>query len=184
LFEPEILMPGKNSTVSLTDNQLTRLVRESAHQVWLAGLGAYARAEAEGSRFFEGLVGVGERIEQGARHRVLRQVQAAEQRVTDVRQTALLTWDRIETLVEHRIAAALNRLQIPTARDVRELSRRVEALQSAVEKLESRPAKTASVASVRSPRAKTAKKTVARKKSPGRKRTAPKTTTRRRAAGG
>ena len=176
-------MPGKNSTVSLTDNQLTRLVRESAHQVWLAGLGAYARAEAEGSRFFEGLVGVGERIEQGARHRVLKQVQAAERRVTDVRQTAHLTWDRIETLVEHRIAAALNRLQIPTARDVRELSRRVEALQSAVEKLEARPGKAPSTASARRPRKKIAKKTVARKKAPGRRRTPGKTTTSRRAAG-
>ena len=182
-------MPGKTTPVSLTDNQLTRLVRESAHQVWLAGLGAYARAEAEGSRFFEGLVGVGERIEQGARHKVLRRVQAAEQRVTDVRQTALLTWDRIETLVEHRIAAALNRLQIPTARDVRELSRRVEALQSAVEKLESRPGKSLSAASTGIPRKKVAKKTVARKKATGRTATGRKraprtTTTRKRAAGG
>ncbi len=162
-------MPGKNSSVvSLTDNQLTRLVRESAHQIWLAGLGAYARAEAEGSRFFEGLVAVGERIEQGARDKVQRRVDAAEQRVTDVRQTALLTWDRIETLMEHQIAAALNRLQIPTARDVRELSRRVESLQAAVEKLEAGSGKS-SAAAGSSRKAVARKKTVARKKAPARK---------------
>ena len=183
-------MPGKKSPVSLTDNQLTRLVRESAHQVWLAGLGAYAKAEAEGSRFFDGLVGVGERIEQGARDRVRKQVQSAEQRVTNVRQTALLTWDRIETLVEHQIAASLNRLQIPTARDVRELSRRVEELQATVEKLESGSRKHAPAVGAGSPRkGAVKKKAVARKKAAartvaGRKRIPRKTSARKQTASG
>ena len=183
-------MPGKKSPVSLTDNQLARLVRESAHQVWLAGLGAYARAEAEGSRFFDGLVGVGERIEQGARDRVRKRVQSAEQRVTNVRQTALLTWDRIETLVEHQIAATLNRLQIPTARDVRELSRRVEELQATVEKLESGSLRHEPAVGAGSPRRRAAKKkAVARKKAaartvPGRKRIPPKSSVRKQTASG
>ncbi len=155
-------MSGKNASLSLTDNQLTRLVRESAHQVWLAGLGAYARAEAEGSRLFDGLVSVGERIEQGARDQVARRMEAAEERVTGARQTALLTWDRLERMVEHQIAATLNRLQIPTSRDIRELARRVETLQATVERLETEARPRARQAAGRKPAA--ASKSAARKK--------------------
>ncbi len=170
-------MSGKNSALSLTDNQLARLVRDSAHQVWLAGIGAYARAEAEGSRLFDGLVSVGERIEQGARSQVVRRVEAAEDRVTGARQTALLTWDRLERMVENQIGATLNRLQIPTSRDIRELARRVEALQATVERLESergaRPRQTAgrkaAAASQRGARKKTAAKPATRKKAAAKK---------------
>ncbi len=170
-------MGGKNSALSLTDNQLARLVRDSAHQVWLAGIGAYARAEAEGSRLFDGLVSVGERIEHGARSQVVRRVEAAEDRVTGARQTALLTWDRLERMVENQIAATLNRLQIPTSRDIRELARRVEALQATVERLESersaRPRQTAgrkaAAASRPGARKKTAAKPATRKKAAAKK---------------
>ena len=37
--------------------------RESAHRIWLAGLGALAKAEEEGSKLFKNLVREGERYE-------------------------------------------------------------------------------------------------------------------------
>ena len=41
---------------SVTDNQLTSTIKESTQQIWLAGLGAYAKAQEEGGKIFEALV--------------------------------------------------------------------------------------------------------------------------------
>jgi poly(hydroxyalkanoate) granule-associated protein len=42
---------------------LGQRIKESAGQIWLAGLGAYVKAEKEGSRLFDALVKDGKRIE-------------------------------------------------------------------------------------------------------------------------
>jgi RES domain-containing protein len=62
----------------------------------------------------------------------------AKSRVYEARSSASEAWDRLESAFVHRIARALNSLQIPTARDVRELNQRVVALHKAVEALERR----------------------------------------------
>jgi hypothetical protein len=126
-----IYMATNNGARSFTDNQLTRLVRESATQVWQAGAGIYARAGTRSWFVVGGMLGLGERIDRGARYRVF----AARTGASDA-------WDRLEAAVVHRVARALNSLQIPTARDVHELNRRVEALQSALVALERRAAAT------------------------------------------
>jgi poly(hydroxyalkanoate) granule-associated protein len=128
-------MGKTNPAGLLMDNQVARLVKDSAHQVWLAGLGAYARAEKQGSRLFDNLVTLGERIESGARARVDTRIRAAESRAQNARDTAAEAWDRLEQLFQQRVARVLNNLQIPTARDVHELNRRVEELSRAVEHL-------------------------------------------------
>ncbi len=134
-------MAKDNGGNVLLDNQVARLMKGSVHQVWLAGLGAYARAEEEGSKLFENLVSLGERIESGARSRVGRQVDAAQARVTGARENVAEAWDRFEQLVQYRVSRTLNGLQIPTARDVQELNRRVEKLQKAVDRLSSAKAR-------------------------------------------
>lgn len=128
-------MAKKQAAGAVTDNPVARFVKDSAHQVWLAGVGAYTRAGEEGGRLFDSLVSLGERIESGARARVDARVRAAESRVHDVRDTASVAWERFEALFQQRVARALNGLQIPTARDIHELNRRVEALQKAVDRL-------------------------------------------------
>ncbi len=35
------------------DSKLAQTVRESAQQIWLAGLGAFSKAQAEGSKMFD-----------------------------------------------------------------------------------------------------------------------------------
>jgi hypothetical protein len=64
----------------------------------------------------------------------------AKSRVFEARTSASEAWDRLESAFVHRVARALNALQIPTARDVRELNHRVAGLQQAVESLERRVA--------------------------------------------
>ena len=42
---------------------LTNTIRESAQQIWLAGLGAFAKAQAEGGKVFEALVREGQTMQ-------------------------------------------------------------------------------------------------------------------------
>ena len=47
--------------------RLSKTLSESAQQIWLAGVGAFGRAQAEGTKLFEGLVKEGLNLEQTAR---------------------------------------------------------------------------------------------------------------------
>jgi polyhydroxyalkanoate synthesis regulator phasin len=87
----------------------------------------------------------------------------AKTRVFGARTSASEAWDRLETVIAQRVARALNALQIPTARDVRELNERVEALQKAVVALERRAAEAATV----QPRVQARRKATARVRTAG-----------------
>ncbi|WP_417548735.1 phasin family protein [Marinobacter segnicrescens] len=119
------------------DPQLAGKIRDSARQIWLAGLGAYTKAEEDAGRFFERLVHEGEELEGKTRGLVERQVKAVEHRVEDVRDRATGTWDRLETLFDDRVAGALRRLGIPRREDLRRLEDRVAALEEELAELRS-----------------------------------------------
>jgi poly(hydroxyalkanoate) granule-associated protein len=116
------------------------VIRDSANQIWLAGLGAYARAEEEGSRLFENLVTMGERVENRARDQVFRPLRAAERKAGEVRDSATGAVSHLRHAFERRVGRILNALQIPTSRDVEELTTRVEELTVARERMERRAA--------------------------------------------
>jgi hypothetical protein len=80
-------------------------------------------------------------------------------------------WDKLETIFEERVAKALNRLGVPSAKDVDALMARIDALSARVAKLSGAPAKSA-------PAKKAATKKTAAKKAakPAAKRAARKTT--------
>lgn len=125
-------MAKQNGDKPFADKQLTRSVMKSANLFWDAGRGVYSRAGSESSRLVGGLLNIGGRIDREAKSRVF-----------EVRNNATEAWDRIESAFVHRVARALNALQIPTARDVHELNDRVEALQKAIVALERRVAASA-----------------------------------------
>lgn len=89
----------------------------------------------------------------------------AKSRVFGARTSASEAWDRLETAFAQRVARALNSLQIPTARDVRELNSRVEALQKAIVALERRAAEAATP----KPQVQARRKATARVRAAGRK---------------
>jgi poly(hydroxyalkanoate) granule-associated protein len=126
-------MSSKKSSSDKNGYELARLIRTSAHDIWLAGLGAYSRAGKEGTRFFESLVALGESVERRAREQVARPFRVAERRVENARSAVNDTWERLELMFERRVARALHSLQIPTQRDVAELTQRVESLQEALQ---------------------------------------------------
>jgi poly(hydroxyalkanoate) granule-associated protein len=113
-------------------DHLTKSLSESAQQIWLAGVGAFGRAQAEGSRLFEGLVKEGLNLEQtarklaGNRADVVRD--AVENRVGQARERAVDTWDRLEKVFEDRVQRALVKLGVPSREDLGSLADRVDAL--------------------------------------------------------
>ena len=117
------------------DNELAQTVRESAHQIWLAGLGAFAKAQEEGAKVFDALVKEGQTIE--ARTRKLAESKVAEMTGTVGKATksATATWDKLEQVFENRVARALQRLGVPTNKDIQSLAKRVEELTDSVNKL-------------------------------------------------
>ena len=125
------------------DGAIASKIKASANQIWLAGLGAYAKAEQEGGRWFEGLVRDGELTRAIVDKQLLQakeKVGEVRERVIGVRDRAADSWERIEHAFDERVAGALGRLNIPNKHDVDELAGQVAKLQARVKKLESRVA--------------------------------------------
>jgi poly(hydroxyalkanoate) granule-associated protein len=123
---------------------LSRSLVESAQQIWMAGVGAFNRAQGEGSKLFEALVKEGMSIDKTARQmaggRVDAVRDAVEDRVAGARVRATDTWDRLEKVFEDRVQRALNKLGIPGREEIAGLSARVDALTAQLRRGESRPA--------------------------------------------
>lgn len=117
---------------------------DSAHQIWLAGLGAFAKAQAEGGKWFDALVSEGAALETKtrahaeARTRELRG--NVETAVESVRERTLQTWDSLEKVFEGRVARAIDHLNIPGHEEMAALVRRVEGLARELRKLADKPA--------------------------------------------
>ncbi|MDQ5887485.1 MAG: hypothetical protein EKK59_02630 [Neisseriaceae bacterium] len=108
--------------------QLTSVILESANQIWLAGLGAFARAQEEGTKVFDTLVEAGKEIENTGKR-------VAEEKVDAVAGKASETWDKLEQVFQERVAKSLNRLGVPSNDDIKALSERIETLSGAVSEL-------------------------------------------------
>ncbi|HET8848778.1 MAG TPA: phasin family protein [Marinobacter sp.] len=117
------------------DPQLPGKIRDSARQIWLAGLGAYTKAEEDAGRFFERLVQEGEQLENKTRGVVEKQIRTVEDRVGEVREKATGTWDRLEHMFDQRVSGALRRLGIHRREEIEALERRIEAMEAELKKL-------------------------------------------------
>jgi poly(hydroxyalkanoate) granule-associated protein len=93
------------------DSQLSATIRDSAEQIWLAGLGAFAKAQEEGTKVFDALIREGEAIQKKTR-------KVTEDKVTEMAAKATGTWDKLEQVFENRVARSLNSLGVPTKADV------------------------------------------------------------------
>jgi poly(hydroxyalkanoate) granule-associated protein len=115
----------------------------SAHQIWLAGLGAMSRAQAGAPKVFDELMREGSKLQGGAldaaQKVVMQAFQGAQksvnQRVDTVKEQASETWDNLEKIFQTRVQRAMHQLGMPTAEEITALSRRVNALAASVEKL-------------------------------------------------
>lgn len=120
---------------ALAEGQLADKVRDSANQIWLAGLGAYAKAEAEGSKLFDALVQDGEKLEYRTRSYLDRQLNNAKDKVDGLRAKATGSWSKVERAFDDRVSSALCRLNIPSRNDVDEVVARIDAIAAELDSL-------------------------------------------------
>ncbi|MDR3389858.1 MAG: phasin family protein [Rudaea sp.] len=121
-------------------------IMESAQHIWLAGLGAFAKAQGEGSKLFDALVKQGSSLEQQTRKIATGKVEevrgAVESSVSQVRERTQETWDRLEQVFESRVSHALSKLGVPGRKELDELLARVDELNREVKKLNGSAPKT------------------------------------------
>ena len=121
-------------------------VKDSAQQIWQAGLGAFTRAQAEGSKAFESLVKEGVSIQRktaaAAEEKISEATSKMSHMATDITSKASGQWDKLENIFEERVAKALNKLGVPSAKDVNALIARIDELNKAVQKLSAKAAPT------------------------------------------
>ncbi|WP_375740521.1 phasin family protein [Pseudomonas boanensis] len=115
-------------------------VKLYARKIWLAGLGAYAKAGQEGVDYFKELVKAGEGVEEQGKKLVDEQVEAANSQfdsvkssVTEVKGKVEVQFDKIEKAFDDRVASALNRIGIPSRKDVEVLSAKLDELSALLE---------------------------------------------------
>ena len=118
---------------------MSQAVLDSSRQIWLAGLGAFARAKGEGTKVFETLVKQGESLETKTRKAAADTAKmargAATAKVREVQKGVGGTWDKLEQVFEDRVARALSKLGVHTQTDVEKLTERVDVLSEAVNEL-------------------------------------------------
>ena len=134
-------------------------VKEQAQQIWLAGLGAFSKAQQEGTKAFEKLVSDGITMQRKVHTTAEEKLVEATQKVTEAAHTlnarATGQWGKLENIFEDRVAKALQGLGIPSAQELKALHDRVAALEAKLGQA-ARPA----------PAKKVAAKTAAAKKTP------------------
>ena len=150
----------------LLDSQLAQSVKESAQQIWLAGMGAFAKAQEGRLKVFEALIKEGTSLQRKTQSAAEEKIGEVTDRMSamagDVTAKAGQHWDKLESIFEQRTAKAMNKLGVPTAKDVDALIKRVDELAAAVAKL-SKAAPPAQAAAKRAVPAKKTPRAAARK---------------------
>lgn len=116
----------------LLDNPIANAVKESAEQIWLAGMGAFSKAQAEGGKAFEQLIKQGTKLQQKTQGLAEERISSVTSRMTKVADgvsdRAGAQWDKLESIFETRVEKALNRMGVPTRKDIDALIKRIDAL--------------------------------------------------------
>ena len=155
---------SKSSSSSSTSGSphLGGTVKDSAQQIWLAGLGAFAKAQEEGGKVFEALVKEGTSIQRKTQSAAEEKISEATSKMAsmagDISSRASGQWGKLEDIFEERVSKALGKLGVPTAQSVEALVARIEALEKA-RAVKAAPAAKKAAAAKKSP----AKKAAARK---------------------
>jgi poly(hydroxyalkanoate) granule-associated protein len=151
----------------LLDSAMAQNVKDSAQQIWAAGLASFSKAQGEGSKVFEALVSEGLKLQKKTQSAAEEKLSAAASKLSgvagDVGAKAGQHWDKLESIFEQRVAKALKSLNVPSASDVDSLIKRIDALAVSAGLKKAAPAKAVAK------KATAAKKAVAAKVAPVKK---------------
>jgi poly(hydroxyalkanoate) granule-associated protein len=124
------------SAANLLDSQLANSVKESAQQIWLAGMGAFSKAQAEGGKVFEALIKEGMSLQKKTQGLAEERISAVTGKMTamadGMSNKAGAQWDKLESIFEERVAKALNKMGVPSRKDVDVLIKRIDQLSAKV----------------------------------------------------
>jgi poly(hydroxyalkanoate) granule-associated protein len=155
---------GESAADSKSAAQFADTVKQSAQQIWLAGLGAFSKAQEEGGKVFEALVKEGVTIQRKTQTAAEEKITEATSRManmaTDIGGRASGQWDKLENIFEERVSRALKKLGVPTSREVDALVSRIDELDRAVQKLSAKGGVTKTTASRKTPAKRASRKTV------------------------
>lgn len=118
-------------------------VIDTGQHIWLAGLGAVARAQREGPKLFESLVIEGSEFQAQQKENVeersadfLKGLRSQlDSRTASVRDKASETMDNLEDILQTRVLKALQQLGVPTSHEIDALARKVKELNQSVQAL-------------------------------------------------
>ena len=106
--------------------------RKYTKQIWLAGLGAFSRAEEEGNKLFDSLVKVGEELES-------KTTDIADQTVEKVsekaKESVIETKDKVEKILDHGVNQSLNRIGLAGPKDIQHLEKLILQLHEKIDHL-------------------------------------------------
>ncbi len=165
----------KSTSAGDAGAHLSGSVKDSAQQIWQAGLGAFTRAQAEGTKAFEALVKEGTAIQRKTQAAAEEKISEATNKMstmaTDISSKASGQWDKLENIFEERVAKALGKLGVPSAKDIKALTARIDELSAAVHKLSAKAPAAPKAAAKAAPKSKAAApkaaaKPAAKKKAP------------------
>ena len=136
----------KLSAEKKSSHSFAESVKESAQQIWLAGLGAFSKAQEERGKVFDTLVKEGLTIQRKTQAAAEEKISEATSKMADMasgftaKASGLTTmangqWDKLENIFEDRVAKALNKLGVPTSKEVAALVARIDELNKTVQKL-------------------------------------------------
>jgi poly(hydroxyalkanoate) granule-associated protein len=116
----------------LLDNPMAQMVKDSAQQIWLAGMGAFSKAQSEGGKVFEALMKEGLSLQKKTQGIAEERISAVTSKMSavagDVSGKAGAQWDKLESIFEARVEKALNKMGVPSKRDIEALIKRIDEL--------------------------------------------------------
>lgn len=139
----------------LLDSQVAAMVKDSAQQIWLAGMGAFSKAQAEGGKVFEALMKEGMALQKKTQGLAEDRINAVTSKMTTlaggVGDKAGAQWDKLESIFETRVAKALNKMGVPSRKDIDALIKRIDELSAKTGGAAPKAAKTARAAVKKAP---------------------------------
>ena len=131
-IEAQVENQRKNKVKNNVQRRSVLDFRKYTKQIWLAGLGAFSRAEEEGNKLFDSLVKVGEELESKttdlAEHTVERVAVKTKEQEID-------TKDKIERILDQSVHLSLSRVGLVTPKDIQHLEKMIIQLHQKVDHL-------------------------------------------------
>ena len=128
----------------LLDNPIAQAVKESAEQIWLAGMGAFSKMQGEGGKKFEQLMKQGAALQKKTQGLAEDRISAVTSKMTAVAggvgEKAGAQWDKLESIFEARVEKALNKMGVPSKKDIETLIKRIDELSAKTGRAAAKPA--------------------------------------------